>query len=243
MDAASHNRIAWQQQLNDRGFVILTGIFEQAEAADIAAQLEAALFQDQAGSTLRAAEGTIFAARNILELWPSARDVWRKPPLPQMLQNALGSEFGLVRALYFDKPPDRTWGLPWHKDLTIAVQENRLPSELFRKPTTKAGVPHVQAPVALLDNMLTLRIHLDDVTPENGPLQVIPGSHHGEGQAAPVSILVSRGDVLLMRPLLDHRSPCSQEGTTMHRRLLHLEFAGWPKLPDGYAWHDFVPGV
>jgi ectoine hydroxylase-related dioxygenase (phytanoyl-CoA dioxygenase family) len=94
--------------------------------------------------------------------------------------------------------------------------------------------------------MVTLRIHLDDVTDENGPLLVLPGSHHVDTEATakakPVSILVERGDVLFFRPLLDHCSPSSHEGTMRHRRLLHLEFGGYPTLPDGFEWHDFVAG-
>ena len=60
---------------------------------------------------------------------------------------------------------------------------------------------------------------------------------------APVSILVERGDVLAMRPLLAHSSPNSHVESRRHRRILHLEFAGWATLPDGFAWHRFVPGV
>src|SRR5262249_38962320 len=52
------------------------------------------------------------------------------------------------------------------------------------------------------------------------------------------SVLVGRGDVLLMRPLLAHCSNRSQPGTRRHRRILHLEFAAAAELPDGYAWHD-----
>ena len=68
-------------------------------------------------------------------------------------------------------------------------------------------MPHVEAPPAILEQMVTMRIHLDDVTEENGPLRVQPGSHRlsienivGAGQC----ILANRGDVLLMRPLLLH---------------------------------------
>ena len=61
--------------------------------------------------------------------------------------------------------------------LRCAVTDNRLPSQRFSRPTTKAGVPHETAPDEILREMLTLRIHLDDVTEENGPLQVVPESH------------------------------------------------------------------
>jgi hypothetical protein len=54
-------------------------------------------------------------------------------------------------------------------------------------------------------------------------------------------ILVSAGDVLLMRPLLAHSSGNSHEGTQRHRRIVHLEFASAAPLPDEYEWHDFHP--
>ena len=62
----------------------------------------------------------------------------------------------------------------WHKDTAIAVDSNRGASKYFSRPTVKAGVPHVVAVDEILRQMLTLRIHLDEVTDENGPLKVIP---------------------------------------------------------------------
>jgi ectoine hydroxylase-related dioxygenase (phytanoyl-CoA dioxygenase family) len=99
----------------------------------------------------------------------------------------------------------------------------------------------------LLETMLTARIHLDEVTGENGPLKVLPGSHRSGtaldlGAGMPHAVLAGRGDVLLMRPLLAHSSGNADPATARHRRILHLEFAASRHLPDGYAWHDFVPG-
>ena len=154
----------------------------------------------------------------------------------------LGQTAGIVRVLYFDKPPDRTWSLPWHKDRTIAVKSNDLPSDQFRKPTLKAGVPHVEAPDWLLAAMLTLRVHLDPMIAENGPLSVIPGSHgvDDSAEAAAVELHANAGDVLAMRPLLTHSSSNSQLGTNMHRRIIHIELAAEEQLPDGYEWQSFV---
>jgi hypothetical protein len=191
--------------------------------------------------------GRIYAARNILQLWPTVAEVWRRPPLPEIMGEILGPQFGLVRVLFFDKPPEQSWSLPWHKDMTIAVRNNRLPSRHLDHPTTKSGVPHVEASQAVLDGMLTARIHLDDVTEENGPMQVIPGSHR-TGKVSSIdeskaqTILAKKGDVLLIRPLVEHNSVPSCSGTFRHRRILHLEFASSPELPDGYEWHDYVPG-
>jgi hypothetical protein len=158
-----------------------------------------------------------------------------------VLEDVLGAQAGLVRVLYFDKPPEQSWALPWHKDRAIAVHDNRLPSKHFSKATFKVGVPHVDAPDWLLESMLTLRLHLDDMTAENGPLQVLPGSHRRDAVTLPAeTILGRRGDVLIMRPLLSHCSNGSLPETTRHRRILHYEFSGIEELPDGFAWHDLV---
>lgn len=143
--------------------------------------------------------------------------------------------------LYFDKPPERSWSLPWHRDRTIAVERNDLPSEQFRNPTRKAGVPHVEAPERLLARMLTFRVHLDAVTDEIGPLVVIPGTHDpaDPGARKPVVIHAAAGDILAMRPLISHSSRASQPGTTRHRRIIHVELAADEALPDGYAWRTF----
>lgn len=237
----------WLEQLDRDGFVIVPDVFSDSAVDELLAQLSQTLTssQDEA-EAIRSRAGSVYAARNVLTLCPAARDVWRRAPLVELLSEVLGWEFGLVRALFFDKPPERTWALPWHKDLTIAVRDNRLPTSHFSKPTTKAGVPHVEGSLAVLETMLTLRIHLDDVTEENGPLRVMPGAHRTGKEFVAAehieSILVNRGDVLAMRPLLAHCSPASHPETERHRRILHLEFSGQPRLPDGYEWYEFTPG-
>jgi ectoine hydroxylase-related dioxygenase (phytanoyl-CoA dioxygenase family) len=232
-------------QLSTDGFVVIESVFDSAECGNLIAELETALtvYQDNK-VVLRRANGAIFGARNLLKIFPPAATLCRKPSLIDLLVNILGREFGLVRGLYFDKPPDSTWSLPWHQDRTIAVQNNALTSEHFRNPTTKGGVPHVEAPDELLRQILTLRLHLDDVTEENGPLQVLPGTHSSCAMPSarpPVTIFATAGDVLAMRPLLSHSSGVSNPDTTRHRRVIHLEFAAIQKLPDSYQWHDFVP--
>jgi len=224
------------------GFTTVAAVYSVEECRKIASQIQAALEAcDDEASSLRRANGAIYGARNLLDLFPPAKDLWWRPPLVELLLSFRGPTFGLVRGLYFDKPPHGSWSLLWHRDLTIAVQEHGPVGGMSRNPTTKAGVPHVEAPDEVLRQMLTLRIHLDAATPENGPLQVVPGSHVGRDanpNCEPVPILVKAGDVLAMRPLQLHSSGESQAGT-MHRRVVHLEFAASPTLPDGYRWGKF----
>jgi hypothetical protein len=238
-------QLATVEQIHADGFAIVPSALSRQRCERVVADLGAALARcPNNPSVLRRAGGAVYGARNLLAVFPEARTVWRTPPLVEVLLAVLGSACGLVRGLYFDKPPESTWSLPWHQDLTIAVLDHALPSTHFRNPTVKAGVPHVEGPDELLREMLTLRIHLDDVTTENGPLVVLPGTHGSRDAPAtrpPQTILAQAGDVLAMRPLLAHSSGASTAGTTRHRRILHLEFAARRELPDGYAWHDFVP--
>lgn len=233
-----------RKQLADVGFALVQNVYTAAECAEIAQQLAAALAAcSLEGSALRRAGGALYGARNLLSLYPRSRVLWQQPRLVELLTATLGPRFGLVRGLFFDKPPDAGWSLTWHQDLTIAVQNHNLPTTHFRNPTTKGGVAHVEAPDELLHQMLTLRIHLDAATPDNGPLQVLPGTHrsrHAPPLAEAVTVLAAAGDVLAMRPLLSHASVAPAPGNTAHRRILHLEFAAQVQLPDGYRWHEFT---
>ncbi len=249
----------WKQSLLRDGFTLIRGIYRAEEMQAVADALTQCFGQavgrpravDSSGShpvgkaSIRSRCGVVYAARNLLDVYPASRTLWDRPRLRQALQTVLGEESGLVRGLYFDKPPDQSWSLPWHQDRTIAVADNQLPSGYFQNPTKKEGVPHVEAPDDLLDQMLTLRIHLDQVTPDNGPLVVLPGSHRvaerDDGPASATPVLAEPGDVLLMRPLLSHCSGKSSLDCQMHRRIVHLEFSARRALPDGFTWHHFVP--
>ncbi len=205
----------------------------------------APLSHDTAEEAVRSRHQTIYASRNVLELCPDVVAAWREPRLLQFVLDVLGADAGLVRGLYFDKPPEQTWALPWHKDLTITVREDcEVPG--YSTPRQRAGVWHCEPPLDVLEAMLTLRIHLDAATADNGPLEVLPGSHRtGKSLVidafTPLRVLVQAGDVFAMRPLLVHCSGRSRPGTLQHRRVLHLEFSGTPELPGGHAWHTFVP--
>ena len=236
---------AWQTQLDTAGYAMLPALFN---AAEVAAALDACSTMLASGvatdSILADETHAAYGARNILRLWPNVRQILQNADFVRALVQTLGPNCGAVRGLYFDKPPGHSWALPWHRDKTIAVKQHG-PIGEFKKPTTKAGVPHVEAPASILDTMLTARIHLNEMTAGNGPLRVIPGSHRqlsdvGSTDQPAVTLHCSSGDVLLMRPLLLHSSGHSEAGNDKHRRILHLEFAASPNLPAPYEWHDFV---
>jgi len=124
----------------------------------------------------------------------------------------------------------------------------RVESAGFGPWSIKAGVHHVQPPVSVLENMCTVRLHLDDCGEDNGPLKVVPGSHSrgllDEPElarvvtAAPVELCcVPRGGAVVMRPLIAHAS--SSATRPGHRRVIHIEFAN-ADLPWPLEWHERV---
>lgn len=159
------------------------------------------------------------------------------------IQHLLAPGAQLVRAILFNKTPTANWYVTWHQDKTVAL------SHFFADPSWRAWslkdeVLHAQPPQVLLEQMLTVRVHLDGATRDNGCLKVIPGSHRlgvlsseqiQETVAAstPVWCEAAPRTALVMRPLLIHAS--SKGSAPSQRRVLHLEFSDWA-LPAGVEW-------
>jgi hypothetical protein len=127
MSSSSENsNSAHLSQIERDGFSIIPDVFGPEEVDAILSELTSILIVGRPGVLDQ--YGRIYAARNVLQLWPKVALVWRRSPLPELLHHFFGPYFGLVRVLYFDKPPEQGWSLPWHKDLTIAVRNNKLPT-------------------------------------------------------------------------------------------------------------------
>lgn len=162
---------------------------------------------------------------------PTVLQVLRHRDLAKYLWSVVGRELVAIKATLFDKT-ESIGRVTWHQDRTIAVRE-RLDVEGYTAWSVKGGVDHVQAPAHVLEQMLAMRIYLDECGPDNGPLHVIPGSHElgkiAESEISkivaaqePYELCVPKGSIVIMRPLLLHSSPSAR--ATSHRRVLHIEF-------------------
>lgn len=220
------------QDLVERdGFALVRGVLSPAQCSGLASALAPA---SGAGTRGILAQPAIQALAGSATLLALVRPHLPAPPVA-------------VRGIYFDKTSDANWGVPWHQDLTLRVRERR-ETPGFGPWSVKDGSPHVQPPVALLESMLTIRLHLDDAAADNGALRVLPGSHREGRLSAPdiqawldrvdeVTCTASVGDALLMRPLLLHAS--SKATHPRHRRIIHLEYAAFA-LPNGLEWEECV---
>lgn len=229
--------------LHRDGYTILPRIVSIDACEHVATEIFDALVNHRSGA-IQSTGGKIVGSRNLIDCWEDWRSCLDRPSVVRLIGDTLSSNAGVVRILYFDKPPGQSWSLSLHRDKTIAVAEHQSSGLPFSKPTLKSGVPHVVATRALLQSMLTLRLHLDPMTDENGPFVVVPGSHneleHFSSRKADV-IHCDAGDMFVMRPLLLHGSRASDQETRMHRRVVHFEIAPNVELPGGYRWHRFEP--
>ncbi|HEX2123479.1 MAG TPA: phytanoyl-CoA dioxygenase family protein [Thermoanaerobaculia bacterium] len=153
--------------------------------------------------------------------------------LGEYVWSAVGRELVAVKATLFDKTAESNWRVQWHQDRVIAVRE-RMDVAGYGPWSTKAGVLHVEPPASVLEQMLAVRLYLDECGPANGPMQVLPGSHEWgkipeeelQDRVAgtkPVEVHAAKGALVLMRPLLVHSSSLSRDAG--HRRVLHIELA------------------
>jgi len=152
-----------------------------------------------------------------------------------------------VRGILFDKTPVTNWKVAWHQDLTIAVR-TRVDVPGYGPWSEKVGTVSVQPPASVLEQMITIRLHVDDCGADNGPLRVIPGSH-AHGRLSPEAIeqwrarggevvaTARRGAALVMRPLLLHASSAAVRPE--RRRVIHLDFAV-QDLPGGLEWQSLL---
>ena len=117
----------------------------------------------------------------------------------------------------------------------------------FDLSSLKQGVHYARPPESVLNQLLAVRLHLDDCDATNGPLRISPGTHlggilktaeipdrvasHGE-----ITCLAKQGEALLLRPLTLHAS--SQATEPKHRRILHLVYHSGDPIPE--PWHRTI---
>lgn len=216
--------------LAEHGFEVHRGILSSAQISQL---------RDEADAVAASAHSV--CVRHLR----SRSAIFHELSLSDVVYRLLPRDLRPVRSILFDKTALENWPVAWHQDLTIAVgEEHAVPG--YGPWSRKDGTPHVQPPLSLLRNMVTLRIHLDDTPASNGALQVIPGSHrHGRisaedmvkhTRAGEVVCECAAGDVLMMSPLLLHSSRRSL--APHRRRIVHFEYARSVDLDPALQWAE-----
>src|SRR5262249_20056105 len=172
---------------------------------------------------------------------PAVFEIASSSQLLEIASEILGGNVIPFRATLFDKSPKANWLVVWHQDTALPLRERR-ETPGWGPWSVKEGVNYAHAPASTLEQVVALRLHLDDSTSENGPLRVLPSTHtlgvltddqirNLLEKVDEVECLVPPGGVLAMRPLIVPAS--SKSATEAPRRVLHLEYARVHALSDG----------
>jgi len=148
-----------------------------------------------------------------------------------------------VRVVAFNKSEKVNWGVPWHQDRVIAVNE-KTDTAGYSNWTKKSGTWHCEPPQSVLEHMLFVRVHLDDTDRSNGAMEIAVGSHKGgivssaeaetAAKACPIEVCeAQRGDVLILKMLTLHSSKPAK--VQSGRRVLRVDYASF-QLPPPLSW-------
>ncbi|WP_278351987.1 phytanoyl-CoA dioxygenase family protein [Chryseobacterium gleum] len=221
------------------GFAVINNVFSKQELEEIDTVLQSI---DTSKENFRKSED-LFAIRQFLKEVPEIKDLIFNENIRKVVKEIFGEKYFVVKSIYFDKPETSNWYVAYHQDLTISV-DKKLELPGFGPWTTKQNQFAVQPPVNVLENIYTIRIHLDDTDENNGALKVVPKSH-AKGIYRPETIdwtveteeicNVEKGGIMLMKPLTLHGSNRTTNGKK--RRVIHVEFSD-TELPEVLQWSE-----
>jgi len=203
------------------GYAILPNIFPHNEISEVANVIsQSQLKRSRAGARHILSVPVVCKVAEDLRLLSIAREVLGQAAIP-------------FRATLFDKSPSSNWLVAWHQDTALPLVK-RTEEPGWGPWSIKEGVNYAHAPREALEQVLALRVHLDDSESANGPLRVIPETHCGgvlsdseiqkrASTSQHVECTVARGGLIAMRPLIIHASSKAENDSP--RRVLHIEYA------------------
>ncbi|WP_462251172.1 phytanoyl-CoA dioxygenase family protein [Ekhidna sp.] len=229
----------YNKRLESRGYIITHHVYTKREVAKMGSILHHYKNENPGTSS------EVYAIRNLIGKVPDLRQLVLNNNLKKILSK-IDENLFLTKAIYFDKPAQSNWYVTWHQDTTINVKEKK-EVKGFENWTKKEDFFGVQPPKDILNNTVTIRIHLDDTTDENGALKVLPGSHKKRLSDEEVTLItqnsiptvceVRAGGIQIMKPLILHAS--SKTTNNKNRRVIHLEFDS-KELPDELMWAERI---
>lgn len=226
--------------MEQKGFCIINSIYSSDEIQSIVNLIDTL---NTSKPTFRKSED-LFAIRQFIKELPEIKELVFNKNLQSVINTIAGNDYFIVKSIYFDKPEKSNWFVSYHQDLTISV-DKKVETEGFNFWTSKHNQFAVQPRLSLLENIFTIRIHLDDTDEENGALKIIEGSHLKQIYR-PETIdwkteketfcNVEKGGIMLMKPLLLHGS--NRTVNQKRRRVIHIEFSNII-LPEETNWAEY----
>lgn len=232
---------AYPKRLENKGYTIVNSIYSRKAVG----KMGALFYKYKEDHPLPTSSVDVYAIRSVLRKIPDLKDYLINTNIRKIL-STFGEGYFLSKALFFDKPSLSNWYVTWHQDTTINVKE-KIDHDGYTRWTKKEDYFGVRPPMEVLNNTITIRVHLDDTEHENGALHILPGSHKKLLTKEEIKLItdssmattceVRAGGIQLMKPLLLHSS--SKTTNRKNRRVIHLEFNSC-ELPEGLEWAEKV---
>ncbi|NRF39011.1 phytanoyl-CoA dioxygenase family protein [Pedobacter foliorum] len=231
----------YKSQLESSGFTTIDHIFSNEQ---IERMLKLISQVDTSKGTFRKSID-LFAIRQFLKEVPEIDKLILNDEFKLFIHGLFGSDYFIVKSIYFDKPEQSNWFVSYHQDLTISV-DRKVELDDYSKWTVKQNQFSVQPPLDVLKQIYTVRIHLDDTDENNGALKVVPGSHLKDvfrpqdidwSKETEHICAVPKGGVMIMKPLLLHSS--SRTTNNNKRRVIHIEFCN-QELHEELKWVERI---
>lgn len=221
-----------KDNLNKIGYQIVEDVYTSMEVTEILSMIDSEVTPNQ------------FGIREFLNDKPNLCKRIFNMKLLQIVKHVSPNCKKAIKSIYFDKPPSANWNVNWHQDLTINLI-NRNEIDNYKNWRKKDQRFVVQPDKELLENIFTIRIHLDDCSQTNGALRVIENSHSNgvldikewikDKKGIEKICEVKKGGILLIKPLILHSSRRTENET--NRRVIHIEFTD-KELPKGLEWKE-----
>ena len=214
--------------MKEPGFWIKEDVISTEQCDALAAALESCRDRLRAGM------------RNLMAV-PEVRELAHSRPMVEFAEDVMGVTMTPFKATLFAKTGKVNWLVAFHQDTALPITGSTSVNG-WGPESIKDGIIFAHAPTRALAKVLALRLHLDPSDEDNGPLRVIPNSHHHRFEdeqefqqtidtSKPATCLVGKGGIIAMSPLLLHAS--SKCRLNLPRRVLHIEYTIDMDIDDG----------
>lgn len=229
-------------EINSEGFVIIDKVYSENEIEKIISEIDKVTQIENDNSTFRKSQD-LFAIRQFHKEIPETLKYIFNKNLKEIIKTNFGENYFITKSIYFDKPEKSNWFVSYHQDLTISV-DKKVEVENFENWTTKQNQFAVQPPKEILEQIFTIRIHIDKTTKENGALKVLNKTHNkGIFRTENIEVEneteticeIEKGGIMIMKPLLFHAS--NKTTNNERRRVIHIEFSN-QNLPNKLEWSE-----
>jgi hypothetical protein len=143
-------------QVDREGYGIVESVFAENELTDV--------LETMKSLTIPRSPAGI---RHVMSQ-PAVSEIAHSGRMLALARSVVGKGAFPFRATLFDKSPNSNWLVAWHQDTALPLRKKQEAAGWGPWPV-KDGVIYGHAPARALEQVVALRVHLDNSNKDNGP--------------------------------------------------------------------------